>query len=193
MPADEHNHRDDFRHQKILHPRRAGHPHHGLSSRAARCAAGGATTRRARPGGRSCCSGREPLHPLRRLRGGLRHRAPSPGTAAAHRHRAELCTLCGACVEACYAEAREIVGREMTVAQVMAEIERDVAFYDESGGGVTFSGGEPLAQPDFLLRAAAGLPGAGDPHRPGYLRLCPLGNAGPHPPATWTCFCTTSS
>jgi pyruvate formate lyase activating enzyme len=39
----------------------------------------------------------------------------------------------------------------MTVAQVMAEIERDLPFYDESGGGVTFSGGEPLAQPEFLL------------------------------------------
>jgi pyruvate formate lyase activating enzyme len=63
----------------------------------------------------------------------------------------EICTLCGACVETCYAEAREIVGREMTVAQVMAEIERDIAFYDESGGGVTFSGGEPLLQRDFLL------------------------------------------
>jgi pyruvate formate lyase activating enzyme len=63
----------------------------------------------------------------------------------------EKCTLCGACVEVCYAEAREIVGREMTVAQVMAEIERDVAFYDESGGGVTFSGGEPLLQPEFLI------------------------------------------
>jgi pyruvate formate lyase activating enzyme len=61
------------------------------------------------------------------------------------------CTLCGACVEVCYAEAREIVGREMTVPQAMAEIERDVAFYDQSGGGVTFSGGEPLMQPEFLL------------------------------------------
>ena len=61
------------------------------------------------------------------------------------------CTRCGTCVEACTAEAREIVGREMSVDQVMAEIERDVPFYDESGGGVTFSGGEPLAQPDFLL------------------------------------------
>ena len=61
------------------------------------------------------------------------------------------CTRCGACVEVCYAEAREIVGHEMTVSQVMAELERDVAFYDESGGGVTFSGGEPLMQLDFLL------------------------------------------
>lgn len=61
------------------------------------------------------------------------------------------CTLCGDCVEACYAEAREMVGQEMTVAQVMEEIERDLPFYDQSGGGVTFSGGEPLLQRDFLL------------------------------------------
>jgi len=64
---------------------------------------------------------------------------------------AEKCTLCGACVEACYAEAREMVGREMSVSQVMEEIERDIPFYDQSGGGATFSGGEPLMQPHFLL------------------------------------------
>jgi pyruvate formate lyase activating enzyme len=64
---------------------------------------------------------------------------------------AAKCVACGACAEVCYAEARQIVGQEMTVAQVVAEIERDVPFYDESGGGVTFSGGEPLAQPGFLL------------------------------------------
>jgi pyruvate formate lyase activating enzyme len=62
----------------------------------------------------------------------------------------ERCTACGACVEVCYAEARELVGRPMTVGQVMEEIERDVVFYDQAGGGVTFSGGEPLAQPAFL-------------------------------------------
>jgi pyruvate formate lyase activating enzyme len=63
----------------------------------------------------------------------------------------EKCTHCGACAQVCYSEAREAVGREMTVAQVMAEIEGDVAFYDESSGGVTFSGGEPLWQAGFLL------------------------------------------
>jgi pyruvate formate lyase activating enzyme len=63
----------------------------------------------------------------------------------------EKCALCGACVEVCYAEAREIAGREVTAAQAMAEIERDIAFYEESSGGVTFSGGEPLLQRDFLL------------------------------------------
>jgi len=61
------------------------------------------------------------------------------------------CEVCGACVETCYAEAREIVGRTMTVDDVMAVIARDIPFYDESGGGATFSGGEPLLQPAFLL------------------------------------------
>jgi pyruvate formate lyase activating enzyme len=60
------------------------------------------------------------------------------------------CTLCGDCLDACTSEAREIVGRSMSLNQVMAEIERDVPFYDESGGGVTFSGGEPLLQAEFL-------------------------------------------
>ena len=44
----------------------------------------------------------------------------------------------------------ETVGSEMTVAEVMAAVEKDVIFYDDSGGGVTFSGGEPLAQAGFL-------------------------------------------
>ncbi len=61
------------------------------------------------------------------------------------------CTVCGVCVEACYADARQIVGREYTVEEVMAVIERDRDFYLHSNGGVTFSGGEPLMQPDFLL------------------------------------------
>jgi len=54
-------------------------------------------------------------------------------------------------VDGCLKSAREIIGRRMSVGQVMAEVEKDVIFYDESGGGVTFSGGEPLMQPDFLL------------------------------------------
>lgn len=61
------------------------------------------------------------------------------------------CDLCGACVDVCLSEAIELVGREVTVAEVMEEIERDVVYYDESGGGVTFSGGEPLSQAEFLL------------------------------------------
>ncbi|MHC4463541.1 MAG: glycyl-radical enzyme activating protein [Planctomycetota bacterium] len=64
---------------------------------------------------------------------------------------ADRCNLCGECVDACLAGAREIIGQEITVSEVMVEIEKDVVFYDQSGGGVTFSGGEPLMQPDFLL------------------------------------------
>ncbi|HCO93628.1 MAG TPA: glycyl-radical enzyme activating protein [Phycisphaerales bacterium] len=64
---------------------------------------------------------------------------------------AEKCVLCGRCVDVCPAGARQIIGRETTVSEVMVEVERDVIFYDQSGGGVTFSGGEPLMQPDFLL------------------------------------------
>jgi pyruvate formate lyase activating enzyme len=62
-----------------------------------------------------------------------------------------LCRLCLKCAQVCSAEAREAVGRAMTVEQVMTEIERDIPFYDESGGGATFSGGEPLLQSAFLL------------------------------------------
>lgn len=61
------------------------------------------------------------------------------------------CTVSGNCAAACPAEALEVVGRTMTVEQVVAKVERDRAFYEQSGGGVTFTGGEPLSQPDFLL------------------------------------------
>ncbi len=63
----------------------------------------------------------------------------------------EICELSGSCTDACLAGALELVGREVSVAQVIEEIQRDTVFYDESGGGVTFSGGEPLYQPAFLL------------------------------------------
>ncbi|MFC1640337.1 glycyl-radical enzyme activating protein, partial [Gemmatimonadota bacterium] len=61
------------------------------------------------------------------------------------------CTSCGLCIDVCLPGALTIAGREVTVREVLKEIERDVVFYDQSGGGVTFSGGEPLSQPDFLL------------------------------------------
>ncbi len=60
------------------------------------------------------------------------------------------CDLCGACVDACLPGALEIAGRQVTVDEVMEEIEKDTVYYDESGGGVTVSGGEPLSQAEFL-------------------------------------------
>ncbi|MFP4056773.1 MAG: glycyl-radical enzyme activating protein [Candidatus Brocadiia bacterium] len=68
---------------------------------------------------------------------------------------ASRCVFCGACVEACPNGAREIVGRSMTADEVMGEVERDRVFYDQSGGGVTFSGGEPLMQATFLAALLA--------------------------------------
>lgn len=64
---------------------------------------------------------------------------------------ADKCRICGECVNVCLSQAREIIGQKMTADEVMHEIEKDIIFYDESGGGVTFSGGEPLLQPEFLL------------------------------------------
>jgi len=61
------------------------------------------------------------------------------------------CIRCGSCVEACPADARELVGRDYEVDELVDELERDRVFFDTSGGGVTFSGGEPLAQSEFLI------------------------------------------
>ncbi len=61
------------------------------------------------------------------------------------------CLRCGRCIDACPAEARRMAGKQMTVDEVMQEAVRDVRFYENSGGGVTLSGGEPLAQPAFAF------------------------------------------
>ena len=70
-----------------------------------------------------------------------------------------LCQACGQCAQACVHGAREIAGQQSSVEQVLAVIERDRVFYDQSGGGVTMTGGEPLLQPAFLtalLRSCKG-------------------------------------
>ncbi len=74
------------------------------------------------------------------------------------------CRLRGECVAACPTNAREMLGRSVDTAELLAELERDRVFYEESGGGVTFSGGEPLAQPEFLIEALE-LCGQADLHR----------------------------
>jgi pyruvate formate lyase activating enzyme len=60
------------------------------------------------------------------------------------------CTRCGSCVEACPADARELAGHDYELQELVDALERDRVFFDASGGGVTFSGGEPLAQSEFL-------------------------------------------
>ena len=63
------------------------------------------------------------------------------------------CTGCGKCAEACPSGAWRLVGRTIEVEELLEALERDRLLYDRSGGGVTFSGGEPLFQPEFLLSA----------------------------------------
>lgn len=60
------------------------------------------------------------------------------------------CNMCGTCADVCPTLAIEMVGRNMTVDELMKELEKDRVFFDESGGGVTFSGGEALSQGEFL-------------------------------------------
>jgi len=71
------------------------------------------------------------------------------------RCRRDLCTRCGQCVDGCFSGALEMIGRDVTVEDVMVEVRKDAPFYKRSGGGVTVSGGEPLIQGEFataLLR-----------------------------------------
>lgn len=67
------------------------------------------------------------------------------------------CDFCGLCIDQCYADALEQIGKSRTFHEILATVEEDRAFYDESGGGMTLSGGEPLTQARFaynLLRGA---------------------------------------
>jgi len=74
------------------------------------------------------------------------------GTVEVDRAR---CVVTGNCAAACPTGALEIVGREVTVSGLLSTLERDRPFYDSSGGGVSVSGGEPLAQADFLIELLA--------------------------------------
>lgn len=70
-------------------------------------------------------------------------------------HEPARCVRCGHCAEACCAAALQMVGREMTVDEVLAEVLADRPFYAGSGGGVTVSGGEPLYQPRYATALLA--------------------------------------
>ena len=70
-----------------------------------------------------------------------------------------LCRVCGACAKACPNKAQEIVGWSVSVERLIEEVARDVPFFENSGGGVTLSGGEPTVQTDFLLALLEGFRG----------------------------------
>jgi glycyl-radical enzyme activating protein len=63
----------------------------------------------------------------------------------------DLCNLCGKCVDVCYAKALVFTGEKKTVQEIIEEVKKDHLYYKNSGGGVTFSGGEPLLQVEFLV------------------------------------------
>ena len=63
----------------------------------------------------------------------------------------DLCQGAGKCAEVCPNEARNLMGRCVTAGEVFKRVAADAIFYQRSGGGVTLSGGEPLAQPQFAI------------------------------------------
>jgi pyruvate formate lyase activating enzyme len=63
----------------------------------------------------------------------------------------EKCTLCGKCAEACPTKAIEMSGKLYSTEELLSIIEKERVHIDQSGGGVTFSGGEPLMHPEFLI------------------------------------------
>jgi pyruvate formate lyase activating enzyme len=68
---------------------------------------------------------------------------------------AHSCKLHLRCIDVCPTGAQEVFGRWMSVPEVIQEILKDQLFFDESGGGITISGGEPLMQPEFLEKLLA--------------------------------------
>lgn len=63
-----------------------------------------------------------------------------------------ICDNCGECVSACIRKALYLCGTDYTVEELLDRVCRDIPFYQQSGGGVTISGGEPLCQPAFVLQ-----------------------------------------
>lgn len=62
-----------------------------------------------------------------------------------------LCDACGDCARACPSGAMEMLGEEVTVEDLVSELVKDRSYFEQSGGGVTLSGGEPSLQPAFTL------------------------------------------
>lgn len=72
-----------------------------------------------------------------------------------HRFKRENCTGCGLCTKQCYTEALTLCGKEMSVEAVIKEVLKDRIFYENSGGGITLSGGEPMTQFSFTKELLA--------------------------------------
>lgn len=71
-----------------------------------------------------------------------------------HVFEREKCTACGKCEEICPAGCYEVAGKDMSAEEIASEVIKDEVFMKKSGGGVTFSGGEPLMQVELLVEIA---------------------------------------
>ena len=78
-----------------------------------------------------------------------------------HIFERQNCIICGKCVNTCPTKSLELCGREYTVDEVLSEVQKDRIFYETSNGGMTLSGGEPMAQFDFVLELARKAKAAG--------------------------------
>ena len=115
--------------------------------------------------------------------GPCEHGAHETDEAGQHHYARERCVVCGACVPACPNNALALVGQELSVEAVLAEVEADRIFYARSGGGMTLSGGEPLLQFEFTRALLLGarergihtcLETCGQAPRERYAELLPL-------------------
>ena len=90
--------------------------------------------------------------PQKAIAPGDAHPHPETGNLIRHIHidRA-VCDNCGDCAAACTRNALYMCGTDYTVEEVLGRVLKDRPFYEQSGGGVTISGGEPLAQAEFVL------------------------------------------
>ena len=86
--------------------------------------------------------------------GACRQVCPSGAVTEKYIIDREKCGRCFRCTDVCYAEAKRVAGREYTLEELIEEIEKDRPFYRLYGGGVTFSGGEPLTHGKYLAAAA---------------------------------------
>jgi pyruvate formate lyase activating enzyme len=81
----------------------------------------------------------------------IQHAATQQDIQHIHINRS-ICDNCGDCAAVCYQKALVICGTDYTVEELLKRVQKDMPFYEHSGGGVTVSGGEPLSQPDFTLQ-----------------------------------------
>ncbi len=85
-------------------------------------------------------------------RGPLTQNAATHETIQLIRIDRSLCDNCGDCTAVCHWKALEMCGADYTVEDILNRVIKDKPFYEQSGGGVTISGGEPLSQPEFTLQ-----------------------------------------